>query len=200
MMGVRPQEETVMCWSSYDRRDRDRDRIRVADRAGGASRPTASPPPPVRDPDVRVSQAERDEVVNVLAGHYADGRLSLGEYEERVATALAATIGRDLDALFTDLPGGTPATAAATAPAPVAPAPTPAASARPAWASRRRPPVPLVFVVVALGIFVTPWAFFLLFPLLGGASHGGRHHHGHRSARGGWDGWDRDGREPVRML
>ena len=195
-----------MCWSSYDRRDRDRDRTRVADRAGGASRPTASPapPPPVRDPDVRVSQAERDEVVNVLAGHYADGRLSLGEYEERVATALAATIGRDLDALFTDLPSGTPTTAAATAPAPVAPPPFPASPGRPAWASRRRPPVPLVLVVVALGIFVTPWAFFLLFPVLGGASHGGRHHyghhHGHRSSRGGWDGWDRDDREPVHML
>ena len=32
-----------------------------------------------RNPDLRVSQAERDEVAAALARHYADGRLSVGE-------------------------------------------------------------------------------------------------------------------------
>jgi hypothetical protein len=159
----------------------------------------------VRDPDVRVSQAERDAVVNVLATHYADGRLSLGEYEERVVDALAATTGRDLDALFTDLPGGTPAPApAAAAPAgATAPVPSPGRVARPERGRGPTPKVPLVLVVVALGVFVTPWAFFLLFPVLGGGSGGHHHRHGHGRARwdrDGWDGWSRDDRESVRTL
>jgi hypothetical protein len=62
-----------------------------------------------RNPDLRVSQAERDEVAAALGRHYADGRLSVGEYEERVAAALEARTGRDLDALLVDLPD--PATA-----------------------------------------------------------------------------------------
>jgi hypothetical protein len=57
-----------------------------------------------RDLDIRVSQAERDGVAAELARHYADGRLSVAEYEERVSAALDARTGHDLEALLTDLP------------------------------------------------------------------------------------------------
>jgi Domain of unknown function (DUF1707) len=125
-----------------------------------------------RDPDLRVSQAERDEVVAVLAGHFADGRLTVEEYEERVGAALTARTGRDLEPLLEDLPTADP----------------PAAPARP---RRRREPRALgspliparllaVAAVVVLAIATGPWALWLLWPALvftGGCGFGRRHGH-----------------------
>ncbi|MGH9193418.1 MAG: DUF1707 SHOCT-like domain-containing protein [Acidimicrobiales bacterium] len=126
--------------------------------------------PKRRDPDLRVSQAERDEVVAALAGHFADGRLTVEEYEERVEAALASRIGRDLEPLLADLPAADP----------------PPASTR----SRRRlepgsvraPLIPArllaVAAVVVLAIATGPWALWLLWPALvftGGCGFGRRH-------------------------
>ena len=126
--------------------------------------------PARRDPDIRVSQAERDEVVAFLAGHFADGRLTVEEYEERVETALAARTGRDLEPLLEDLPAADP---------PSAPGRT---------RSRREPglvrapliPARLLAVaaVVVLAIATGPWALWLLWPALvftGGCGFGRRH-------------------------
>jgi hypothetical protein len=128
--------------------------------------------PATRDPDLRVSQAERDEVVTILAGHFADGRLTVEEYEERVETALAARTGRDLEPLLEDLPA----------------ADRPAAPARTRHRRRRRslgaPLVPArllaVAAVVVLAIATGPWALWLLWPALvftGGCGFGRRHGH-----------------------
>jgi Domain of unknown function (DUF1707) len=128
--------------------------------------------PAPRDPDLRVSQAERDEVVTVLAGHFADGRLTVEEYEERVEAALGARTGRDLEPLLEDLPA---------ADRPATPARTP----------RRREPRSLgpplvparllaVAAVVVLAIATGPWALWLLWPALvftGGCGLGRRHGH-----------------------
>jgi len=57
-----------------------------------------------RDPSVRSSDRERDEVVTLLRDHAAEGRLSTEELDERVERALAARTGADLDALLADLP------------------------------------------------------------------------------------------------
>jgi Domain of unknown function (DUF1707) len=122
-----------------------------------------------RDPDLRVSQAERDEVVKVLAGHFADGRLTVEEYEERVEAALAARTGRDLEPLLEDLPAPDRPTA-------------------PARIRRRREPRSLggplvparllaVAAVVVLAIATGPWALWLLWPALvftGGCGFGRR--------------------------
>ena len=64
---------------------------------------------PVRHDDVRVSDAERDDVVEQLSRHTADGRLSLDEFEERVEQALASTTRRDLDVTLRGLPASPPA-------------------------------------------------------------------------------------------
>jgi Domain of unknown function (DUF1707) len=131
-----------------------------------------APEPVPRDPDLRVSQAERDEVVKVLAGHFADGRLTVEEYEERVETALAARTGRDLEPLLEDLPA-------------------PDRPAAPARIRRRREPrsfgAPLlptrllaVAAVVVLAIATGPWALWLLWPALvftGGCGFGRRRGH-----------------------
>lgn len=61
-----------------------------------------------RDPTLRVSDRERDEVVTLLRDHAADGRLSPEELDERVERALAARTGSELDALLGDLPYSRP--------------------------------------------------------------------------------------------
>ena len=53
---------------------------------------------------MRVSDAERQAVVDRLAEHFADGRLDHAEFDERVGRAMSATTQADLTGLFADLP------------------------------------------------------------------------------------------------
>ena len=66
------------------------------------------------DQHIRVSDAERTEVADRLATHFAEGRLNQAEFDERVAQAMNATTRGDLSGLFDDLPepgpAGTPGT------------------------------------------------------------------------------------------
>jgi hypothetical protein len=61
----------------------------------------------VREPDdaLRVSDAERDEVLGALADHVAAGRLTLDELEDRSGRVLVAKTRGDLAAITRDLPG-----------------------------------------------------------------------------------------------
>lgn len=54
---------------------------------------------------VRASDGERDQVVALLQRHFADGRLTQAELEERAGAALAARTRDQLGALTADLPG-----------------------------------------------------------------------------------------------
>jgi Domain of unknown function (DUF1707) len=65
------------------------------------------------NPRIRASDAERDLVAAQLREHYAAGRLSTGEGQERVSMALSAQTLGDLDGLMADLPDLVPAAAAA---------------------------------------------------------------------------------------
>ena len=58
--------------------------------------------------NLRIGTAERESAVTFLAEHLSEGRLSLEEYEERMAAALKAVTQADLKALFTDLPAPYP--------------------------------------------------------------------------------------------
>jgi Domain of unknown function (DUF1707) len=62
--------------------------------------PTDSPATPA----LRVSHAERDQVVELLQEAAGDGRLTGDELDERVEAALAARTRADLDGLTADLP------------------------------------------------------------------------------------------------
>lgn len=53
---------------------------------------------------VRISTADREETSRLLAEHFAEGRLTIGEYEERASRALEARTRQDIRVLFTDLP------------------------------------------------------------------------------------------------
>ena len=54
--------------------------------------------------DIRVGDAEREAVASQLREHYADGRLSLDELNERLDQAFAAKTRADLHTVTRDLP------------------------------------------------------------------------------------------------
>jgi len=56
------------------------------------------------NPELRIGDAERESAVVALGEHYADGRLSKDEFDERSAAALTAPTQSALAPLFADLP------------------------------------------------------------------------------------------------
>jgi hypothetical protein len=54
---------------------------------------------------VRIGDAERDAAAAALGNHFASGRLTREEFDERLEQAWAARTAVDLDPLFADLPG-----------------------------------------------------------------------------------------------
>jgi hypothetical protein len=61
------------------------------------------------DQHIRVSDAERNAVAELLGQHYADGRLDQAEFDDRVGRTMAAKTRGDLAGLFDDLPEAGPA-------------------------------------------------------------------------------------------
>ena len=101
------------------------------------------------DDQIRVSDADREWVTARLRDHYAEGRLSESELDERVSAALSAKTFGDLRPLMADLPG----------PAPVPPQ-QPAQPLQPHWGGppwigyRRGPRLlPLILVLLAVVAF-----------------------------------------------
>src|SRR3984957_18015488 len=96
------------------------------------------------DDRMRASDADREALTARLRDHYAEGRLTQDELDERVSVALSAKTFGELRSLTTDLPGP-----AAAPPPPAAPPPGGAPPpGRPH--SPRRPPVPLILLIVLL--------------------------------------------------
>src|SRR5437660_11104745 len=109
------------------------------------------------DDRMRVSDADREAVTARLRDHFAEGRLTDSELDERVSAALNAKTFGELRSLTTDLPGPVPL--------------PPQAAARPDWAGphwsrrRHRPPV-LLFLLFALLVTVASgggWVLFAFF-------------------------------------
>ena len=53
---------------------------------------------------LRISDAERSEVADLLSKHYGDGRLDQAEFNQRLDQAMKAKTYADLDGIFADLP------------------------------------------------------------------------------------------------
>ena len=137
------------------------------------------------DDGIRVSDADRDRVNAQLRDHFAAGRITSGELDERLSAALNAKTFGDLRLIMADLPGPVPALHDA-APPPL--------RATPTWAVRRRPPFPplILFALLAalllppigwmLATFVNVILLFWLMTFVAGAFASGRprrrHHHG----------------------
>lgn len=97
---------------------------------------------------LRVGDAERDEAAAALGEHFAQGRLSREEYDDRLAAAFAAKTGGELQSLFRDLPAprpGTPIRVAAARPRPGRPR------------GFRLPLFPLFLVLIGLAIVLDAW-------------------------------------------
>jgi hypothetical protein len=67
---------------------------------------------------LRVGDAEREAVAAELREHYAQGRLSMDDFNERLDAAYAARTRGDLDKLISDLPHANPAGTPLPAPPP----------------------------------------------------------------------------------
>src|SRR5580704_18528407 len=114
------------------------------------------------DDRMRVSAADREAPTARLRDHYAEGRLTQDELDERVSVALSAKTFGELRSLTTDLPG----------PAVV----PPRTAARPSWGGpppwrrhyHRRPPVPLILLIPLLVVLSSGggWAVFGFFQLI----------------------------------
>jgi uncharacterized membrane protein len=58
--------------------------------------------------DLRIGDAEREQTMAALREHFAQGRLTHEELDERLDRTLAAKTGRDLTQVTADLPGHQP--------------------------------------------------------------------------------------------
>jgi hypothetical protein len=137
------------------------------------------------EPHLRASDADRAAVAEVLGAHMSAGRLSVAEYDERLARAYAARTYGELDELTTDLPATPPATTAgsgsADVPQPAAPwttspwahgmsacAPWAGAGLRAAWASWAATALICIgiwlFTSVASGGLIYPWPIWVIGP------------------------------------
>ena len=75
------------------------------------------PDEPQSHPDIRISDADRNEMVELLRQHCSEGRLTLDEFSDRVGEVFAARTRSELDKVTVDLPVPPgPSTAAATTP------------------------------------------------------------------------------------
>lgn len=109
--------------------------------------------------NMRVSDAERAEVADRLASHFADGRLDQAEYDERLSRAMSAKTRADFAGLFEDLPGTGAPTADEGYGKPGIDAP------RPPYQGRRRGPLHVVLTValILIGLSIANhvfWGFF----------------------------------------
>src|SRR3954452_1430926 len=89
--------------------------IRCA-RAGVGEGDAAVNPDEAASTSLRVSDAERDAVIELLKERTADGTLTLDEFAERVTGALTARTRADLDVVKVDLAGASPVPASRRSP------------------------------------------------------------------------------------
>jgi hypothetical protein len=85
---------------------------------------------------MRAGDKDRQRVVEVLGKHFGEGRLTVGEFDERVVRAHASVYLDELPALTADLPGD--------------PQPYREPHRRPTRSGMRVPPVLLVFLAIFL--------------------------------------------------
>ena len=105
------------------------------------------------DDSIRVSDADRDRVTVQLRDHFAAGRITPGELDERLSAALNAKTFGDLRRIMADLPGPVPAPLGAAAPP---------LRDTPAWAVRRRPRFPPLVLLGLLAALLIPGTGWLL--------------------------------------
>lgn len=118
--------------------------------------------------EVRIGDAERDRAVTALGEHFAAGRITKDEFDERSDQATKARYAAEITPLFADLPVTT-------------------AAAVQRQVRRSGPPPPFLFLVPVLlvavavtAIVAAPWLLWMGFmAALFMGPWGGRRHHRH---------------------
>jgi hypothetical protein len=112
------------------------------------------------DDRLRTSDADRDRVAGLLRDHFAAGRLTSEELDDRLTATLSAKTFGDLRSVLVDLPGPGPRPA-------LAPTSRVPPQAAPRWLpSRRRPrllPLAVLALIAALLIPGAGWLFLAVF-------------------------------------
>jgi Domain of unknown function (DUF1707) len=147
-----------------------------------------------RSGELRIGDAEREAAVSVLGDHYAAGRITQAEFDQRTSLAYAARTNADLWPLFRDLPeigpgaGGAVRRKNRAVTAVPAPATDPRGH-RPSLATI----APLLLVVLALAVLPhlhVPWPILLIVGWLWWSRmfrHRSRYSNGsRRCVRGSW--------------
>lgn len=127
-------------------------------------------------PDVRIGTAERERAFSLLGEHFAAGRLSPAEFDERSAAAGRAVTRGELIPLFADLPGAgadlVPSSTAGSASSAPSEVGTPNTVVGRDW---RRAVMALVPIAALVLFFVTgTWLWFLAIPAAGAILYAGR--------------------------
>jgi hypothetical protein len=140
--------------------------------------------------ELRIGDREREAAVDALGEHYAAGRLTREEYDERADAAWQARTGSALAPLFADLPSLVPAGPPA---AQVLPVQQP--SAGQAYRRIGARMVPLLVLALVLSAVVHAPVFLLLVLWLlwsrsnrGPGPHAGQHTGQHTGQHNGWSG------------
>ncbi len=105
------------------------------------------------DEHIRASDADRDRITARLQEHFAEGRLTRDELDERVATVLHAKTFGELRGVLADLPEPAPAAQAA-----------PARLAGRSWPARRHPVrlAPLFLLLLLTAVLLPPGGWLVL--------------------------------------
>jgi len=114
-------------------------------------------------PELRIGDAERESAAAALGEHFASGRLTREEYDERSTSVWSAKTRSDLWPLFADLPSPHVEHRSAV----VVPVTTRRHDGGGSSRGRRRGGFPLVVVMVALVVILValpgpPWPLFVL--------------------------------------
>jgi hypothetical protein len=118
--------------------------------------------------DLRIGDHEREAALTALSEHYAAGRITKQEYDERSGLVWQARTNAQLWPVFADLPGphqsGRPLLRGVTA-EPWG-APEPARPTRPRAPRFRLPFWPVLLVVIGVAMLTEGWVAFVLIGLL----------------------------------
>jgi uncharacterized protein DUF1707 len=107
------------------------------------------------DDRIRISDADRERITERLREHFAEGRLTSDELDERITAALSAKTYGDLRRLMADLPDAAPVP-----PGQWEPPPWVGRRGGMVWRGPRILPLALIVLIAALVIPGGGWLFF----------------------------------------